>query len=220
MKVAPIGAVRMIAKTATLKMMLPASTPAAKGIEPIAAWTVAFGVYAIAEKMRSFAFSFVPETARKTATIRKTNAAKIRATAAKPAPRKAVMSTADPTKTNRKISAADQILENLLFRRLANSGRLFNKVAPTAMTPSNPEKGMNFAKESSAVTNRKLALSTSMTFIVSRMWNVLKRKTRPKPISRPPSIPKAIETGTERSVIAWNPLPVYMPMNEVNRTMT
>ncbi|MPM13433.1 hypothetical protein SDC9_59790 [bioreactor metagenome] len=88
------------------------------------------------------------------------------------------------------------------------------------MTPNKPENGMNFAKESSAVTNRKLALSTSITFIVSRMWNVLKRKTNPKPTSRPPSRPNAIETGTESSVIAWNPLPVYMPMNEVNSTMT
>ena len=148
MKVAPIGAVRIIAKTATLKMMLPASTPAAKGIDPMAAWTVAFGVYAIAEKMRSFVFRFVPETAKKTATILKNKAPKIKATAAKPAPPKAEMSTADPTNTNRKISAADQIFENLSFRRLANSGRLFNKVAPTAITPNRPENGMNFAKES------------------------------------------------------------------------
>ncbi|MPM16434.1 hypothetical protein SDC9_62814 [bioreactor metagenome] len=186
----------------------------------MAAWTVAFGVYAIAEKMRSFAFRFVPETAMKTAIIRKIKAPKIRATAAKPAPLKAVMSTADPTKTNRKISAPDQILANLSFRRLASSGRLFNKVAPTAMTPNKPENGMNFAKESSVATNRKQALSTSMTFIVSRMWKDRKRKTSPKPTSRPPSRPKAIETGTESSVIAWNPLPVYIPMNEVNRTMT
>ena len=40
---APSGAVIMIAITATERMIFPHGRPAARGTEPIAAWTVAFG---------------------------------------------------------------------------------------------------------------------------------------------------------------------------------
>jgi hypothetical protein len=57
--IAPSGAVIKIANTATVKIVLPAATPAARGRAPIAACTVAFGKYAIAQKIRSLTFSFV-----------------------------------------------------------------------------------------------------------------------------------------------------------------
>jgi len=40
---APNGAVMMMAMTATERMILPQPRPAARGTEPMAAWTVAFG---------------------------------------------------------------------------------------------------------------------------------------------------------------------------------
>ena len=41
---APKGAVINIARTATVKTMFPHGKPKASGIEPMAAWTVAFGI--------------------------------------------------------------------------------------------------------------------------------------------------------------------------------
>ena len=41
---APRGAVIRIARTATVRIMLPEGRPIAKGMEPIAAWTVALGM--------------------------------------------------------------------------------------------------------------------------------------------------------------------------------
>ena len=51
---APNGAVITIAITATDKTIFPHERPAAKGTDPIAACTVAFGKYAITQNIRSF----------------------------------------------------------------------------------------------------------------------------------------------------------------------
>lgn len=43
MKKAPSGAVISIESTATVRTIFPQESPIVRGIEPIAAWTVAFG---------------------------------------------------------------------------------------------------------------------------------------------------------------------------------
>lgn len=53
-KKAPRGAVTKIDKTATVNTIFPHGNPIESGIAPIAACTVAFGVYAIIQNMRSF----------------------------------------------------------------------------------------------------------------------------------------------------------------------
>ena len=52
--IAPSGAVIRIARTATERTICPQESPIAIGTEPIAAWTVAFGRYAITVNRRSF----------------------------------------------------------------------------------------------------------------------------------------------------------------------
>ena len=54
---APKGAVSRIATTATVNTISPHANPMARGIVPIAACTVALGVYAIAQNTLSFASS-------------------------------------------------------------------------------------------------------------------------------------------------------------------
>ena len=81
---APSGAVIIIAITATESTIFPHGNPAAKGTEPIAACTVAFGRYAITQKALSFADRFV-FTVQSTPKDRKISATKIIATAASPA---------------------------------------------------------------------------------------------------------------------------------------
>ena len=75
----------MIAITATDSTIFPHASPEAKGTEPIAACTVAFGRYAITQKARSFHDRFVFATQSNTPHVRKSNASKIMAIAASPA---------------------------------------------------------------------------------------------------------------------------------------
>ena len=74
---APSGAVIIIASTATDKIILPQASPAARGTEPIAAWTVAFGRYAITQNILSFILSLVFIVHIKTPAVLKINAIKI-----------------------------------------------------------------------------------------------------------------------------------------------
>ena len=60
--------------TATVKTILPHSKPIANGIVPIAACTVAFGVYANMQKNRSFFVKFVLRSDTNTPDIRKIRA--------------------------------------------------------------------------------------------------------------------------------------------------
>lgn len=62
---APKGAVIKIATTATDKTICPQGNPSASGTEPMAACTVAFGMYAIIQNSRSFRFRRVPKQAQK-----------------------------------------------------------------------------------------------------------------------------------------------------------
>ena len=82
---APSGAVIIIAITATESTIFPHGNPAAKGTEPIAACTVAFGRYATTQKALSFADRFVYTVQSNTPKDLKISATKIIATAAIPA---------------------------------------------------------------------------------------------------------------------------------------
>ena len=61
----------MIASTATESTICPQASPAAKGTEPMAAWTVALGRYAMTQKMRSFHVRFVFMVQKRTPADRK-----------------------------------------------------------------------------------------------------------------------------------------------------
>lgn len=61
---APNGAVSTIARTATVSTRSPQVKPNASGIPPIAAWTVAFGVYASIVNSLSFLLRLVPNRCR------------------------------------------------------------------------------------------------------------------------------------------------------------
>ena len=61
--------------TATVSTRLPQGNPMERGMVPMAACTVAFGVYAIMQNNRSLPFSGVASRDRKTPAMRNTNAA-------------------------------------------------------------------------------------------------------------------------------------------------
>ena len=71
---APNGAVSTIARTATVSTRSPQVKPNASGIPPIAAWTVAFGVYASIVNSLSFLLRLVPNRHTNTPNILNTNA--------------------------------------------------------------------------------------------------------------------------------------------------
>ena len=75
----------MIASTATESTICPQASPAAKGTEPMAAWTVALGRYAMTQKMRSFHVRFVFMVQKRTPAALKTSAARIMSKAGSPA---------------------------------------------------------------------------------------------------------------------------------------
>ena len=114
---APIGAVITIAITATDSTSVPQESPAARGTDPIAACTVAFGRYAIIQNTRSFHVSFVPSMQMQTPTARNSKAAPIIKSAITPAFAIYRISTAAPTNTNRITSAAIHSLPNFSDNR-------------------------------------------------------------------------------------------------------
>ena len=82
---APSGAVTRIPTTATESTIGPQDKPIAKGTEPIAACTVAFGKYAMMLKSRYRWESDVPETEKTTPMERKRRAKTIMSIAMGPA---------------------------------------------------------------------------------------------------------------------------------------
>lgn len=78
---APNGAVIRIASTAMVKMICLDANPIANGSGPMAACTVAFGVYATMQKSRSLIFSCVLSRPMNTLAIRNIIAPKIKITA-------------------------------------------------------------------------------------------------------------------------------------------
>ena len=70
---APSGAVIIIANTATVSTVLPHASHIDNGTPPIAAWTVALGVYACIQNTLSFSFSLVPAIHKATPAILKIN---------------------------------------------------------------------------------------------------------------------------------------------------
>ena len=102
---APNGAVIKIDSTATVRTICPQANPIASGSPPIAACTVALGMYAIMQKDRSLADSSVFHKQRKTPAMRKTRTPNISKIAAGPALNAYPMSTVAPTRTKSRISA-------------------------------------------------------------------------------------------------------------------
>ena len=82
---APIGAVNTIDNTAMVNTRLPQLNPNANGIPPIAACTVAFGVYAIIVNILSFQFKLVLISEIPTPIILNNKTSKIRIIPKKPA---------------------------------------------------------------------------------------------------------------------------------------
>ena len=103
---APNGAVSTIARTATVSTRSPQVKPNASGIPPIAAWTVAFGVYASIVNSLSFLLRLVPNRHTNTPNILNTNAPIITIRAFTPTFPRYPMFTVAPTSTNKKTSAA------------------------------------------------------------------------------------------------------------------
>ena len=69
----PIGVVNKIDNTATAKIILPSLIPNANGIPASAACTVAFGRYAIIQKIRSLIVKFENAVDKNTANALKNN---------------------------------------------------------------------------------------------------------------------------------------------------
>lgn len=110
-----------IESTATVNTIFPHANPRDRGTAPIAACTVAFGVYATMQKNRSFFDKFVFDTEIATPIIRNCNARIITQTAGIPAATAYRKFTVAPTKTksnpNRKISATLVNIQNFPNRR-------------------------------------------------------------------------------------------------------
>ena len=120
MQIAPKGAVIRIDKTATANTVCPHLNPIVRGIAPIAAWTVAFGVYAIMQNHFSCFVSPVLNNDIATPDILNINVPTTNRTAKIPAAAAYLKSTVAPTSTNRKISAAIQSLLYFMDNRSAN----------------------------------------------------------------------------------------------------
>ena len=142
MAIAPTGAVIKIAKTATVNTIFPHANPIESGIPPIAACTVAFGVYAIMQNILSFIFSFVFNKQQNTPIIRKINTPKIKTTAAIPAVLTYFRSTVAPTSTNSMISAATHNLLNFPESLLATTVLFFCSAMPIHITAIKDAKGI------------------------------------------------------------------------------
>ena len=103
---APNGAVSTIARTATVSTRSPQVKPNASGIAPIAAWTVAFGVYASIVNSLSYLLRLVPNRHTNTPNILNTNAPIKTIRAFTPTFPRYPMFTVAPTSTNKKTYAA------------------------------------------------------------------------------------------------------------------
>ena len=124
---APKGAVSKIAVTATVNIVLPHDKPIARGTPPIAACTVAFGVYAIMQNILSFIVSFVLIRHKNTPAILNTSTHKIKTIDVPPADTAYLISTVAPTKTNKTISATTHNLLNFADNLLATTSLFFCK---------------------------------------------------------------------------------------------
>ena len=105
---APRGAVIKMANTDIVKMSSPAGSPIARGTQPIAAWTVAFGRYAIKVKVFSFESKSVPIKLSQVPIIRIPKAKRITRIGKKPAEKAYWILTEAPTKINKKMAPVRQ----------------------------------------------------------------------------------------------------------------
>lgn len=109
-QIAPKGAVIKIDKTATVNTVCPHASPIASGTAPMAACTVAFGVYASMQNIFSLLVSSEPSRQSHTPAMRNSKAPQSSITAKTPAEYTYWRSTVAPTSTNRIISAATHSL--------------------------------------------------------------------------------------------------------------
>ena len=146
MQNAPSGAVSKIAVTATANTILPQDNPIANGTPPIAACTVAFGIYAIMQNILSFIVSLVLIKHKNTPAIRNTSTPRIKRIDVPPADTAYLISTVAPTKTNRTISATTHNLLNFTDNLFAAISLFFCKAIPIVMTAIKDANGTTSEK--------------------------------------------------------------------------
>ena len=207
---APNGAVIKIANTATVNTILPQESPMERGMEPMAACTVAFGIYANMQKRRSRICNFVPNRQTNTPNIRNPITPKSRATAASPEANAYWMSTVAPTRTNSNNSAATQSLEYLADKRSATALRPLCSITPVLMTASNPENPIAPGIASSSVTYRKDRLKSRSTLRLSRRCIFRNSWDNRSPQRTPTAIPRS---RNPYKVIRGDSTPAGQPRN-------
>ena len=192
----------------------------ASGIPPMAAWTVAFGIYAIMQNVRSFLFKPVFKRQKNTPTIRNTSTPKIKITAANPADSAYLIFTVAPTRTNSIISETTHSLLNLTDKRSATLFRFFWSVIPTAITAINEANGITSASWSSNVTRMNETHRKIITLAVSRICTFSKNFAIRYPTVIPTTIPNPMETGIFTKLFTDIAFPCARPVNAVNKTIT
>lgn len=111
-----------IDRTETVKTVSPQPKPIAKGIPPIAAWTVAFGIQVNIQNIRSLIVNLVFIRQNNTPIILKIKQYRIIVIVGSPEERAYLIFTVAPTRTNNIISASTQSLEYLEDNLTASLG--------------------------------------------------------------------------------------------------
>ena len=137
---APSGAVRTIASTATVSTISPQAKPNARGIPPIAACTVAFGVYAIIVNNLSFLLRLVPNKHTNTPSILKNSAPTMTIIALMPTLPRYPIFTVAPTSTNKNTSAATHNFPYLTESLFATTSLFFCNPIPINIIAIKAEK--------------------------------------------------------------------------------
>lgn len=165
MQIAPNGAVMRIDNTAAVNTVCPQANPIVKGIVPIAACTVALGVYAIMQNSFSCRVSLVFIKDIATPDILNAKAPIINKTANIPAAAAYFKSTAAPTSTKRNTSAATHNLLYLPDNRLANTEYFCFITIPKLIIAKRPEIGIIPSKRfcNSRSRNEKLSIIKTLT---------------------------------------------------------
>ena len=165
MQIAPNGAVIRIDNTATVNTVCPQANPIVKGIVPIAACTVALGVYDIMQNSFSCFVSLVFIKDIATPSILNTKAPIISKTANIPEVTAYFKSTVAPTSTKRNTSAATHNLLYLFDNRSDNTEYFCFITIPKLIIAKSPEIGMIPSKRfcNSRSRNEKLSIIKILT---------------------------------------------------------
>ena len=179
-----------MASTAIASIVSPAATPAATGIAPIAACTVAFGMYAAMQNTFSFRLRSVLLRESRTPRLLTISPTMITASPRRPTWNMSLTSTCAPTRTKRSISANIHTLLNFSDNLRPVSGILSRMTSPTTMTPTRAAIGRWVLIRSPIFLSRMAAPRTMSVFSVFLISNLLKRYTRPRPRVRPAISPR------------------------------